>query len=308
MRTKYNAKITGILIGVIVIMSILGLGALHMFREINEEKYFTVEEVNEIQVTMSSAPVHIIRTKLSDKIKFHYYGKSMQELKLSADIKNSTLVVAAKRKIDGPIPENMFLDIYIPEDYEKNLSIKISSGVVKMDSLNLANFTLNTSSGGLEAESLNAGEISINTSSGKVNIKKLDAKELEIKGSSSAINIDECIAKEARVETSSGSVNLRNSNGNFNLKGTAANVLIAYKEFENQNISVVTTAGNVTLELPSTAEFLLEAKTTTGKIQSDFSANTVGDIDKRRIVVQIGTKKNIVSLQTSTGSIKILKK
>lgn len=308
MKTKFNRKVIAILIGVIAIMGIsLGLGALHRFREINEEKYFTLEEVNDIQVTMSSTPVHIIRTEASDKVKFHYYGKSMQELKLSADINNKALVVATKRKIDGPIPEDMFLDIYIPENFEKNLSIKISSGVVKMDSLNLANFTLNTSSGGLEAEQLNAEKISITTSSGKLNIKKLNVKELEIKGSSSAINIDECVAKETRAEISSGSITLKNSSGNFNFKGTAGNVLVGYKEFDNQNITVSTTSGKITVELPGNAEFLMNAKTVTGKIQSDFPINTVGNTDKKQIVGQVGTKNNQVLLQTTTGSIHILK-
>lgn len=305
---KFNRKVIAILIGVIAIMSIsLGVGALHLFKEINEEKYFTVEEVNDIQVTMSSTPVHIIRTAASDKVKFHYYGKSMQELNLSADINNKALVVETKRRIDGPIPEDMFLDIYIPEDYKKDLFIKISSGVVKIDSFDLASFTLDTSSGGLEAEQISAEKVSIITSSGKLNIKKLKAKKLEIKGSSSAISIDECVAKETRAETSSGSITLKNSSGNFDFKGSAGNVLVGYKEFDNQNIAVSTTSGKVTVELPGNAEFLIDAKTTTGKIQSDFPINTVGNTDKKQIVGQVGTKNNQVSLQTTTGSIHILK-
>jgi hypothetical protein len=83
-------------------------------REINEEKNFIAKDFNEIQVTMSSTPAHIIRTKASDKVKIHYYGKSMQELKLSADIKDSTLIVAANREIDGPIPE-ICIWIYISQ-------------------------------------------------------------------------------------------------------------------------------------------------------------------------------------------------
>jgi lia operon protein LiaG len=306
-KTKFNIKVILIPIGVIVIMSILGLGTLQMFREINEEKHFTVEAVNDIEVTMSSTPVHIIRTDASDKINVHYYGKSMQELKLTSEINNKTLVVAVKRKIDGPIPEDMFLDIYIPEDYNKNLFIKISSGVVKMDSLNLASFTLNTSSGGLEAEPLNVGRISINTSSGKVNIQKLEAKDLGIIGSSSAINIDECIAGKAKIVTSSGSITLKNCDGNFDFNGTAGNILVAYKEFENQTVNIATTSGRVTLELPSTAEFLIDAKTVTGRIQSDFPINAAGNANNKQIVGQVGTKRNTVLLQTSTGSIKILK-
>ncbi|MCO1603790.1 DUF4097 family beta strand repeat-containing protein [Desulfosporosinus nitroreducens] len=305
MKIKFNKKVLIIVIGVIVIMSLLGLGVLSSYREIKEEKCFTMEEINEIQVTMSSAPVHIIRTKASKEVKVQLHGKAKQEIKLAAEIDNKTVVVGAKRKYELPIPEDLFLDIYIPEEYGGNLSIKTSAGIVKLDSFNLASFILNTSSGGLEAEQLNAEKVSINTSSGKLKIKRLDVAELKIKGSSSEINIDECITKEARMEISSGSVTLKNSSGNFDLKGTAGDVLIAHKEFENQNINIETTAGNVTLELPETAEFLVEAKTSSGKFQSDFPINTT---DKKDIKGQIGTKDNKISLKTSSGSINILKK
>lgn len=306
MKIKFNMKI--IVIGVIVIiMGILGLSSLITLREINEEKLFNMEEINEIQVNMTSEPVHIIRTESSNEIKFHLYGKSAQEIKLVSEINNKTVVVGAKRQHKAPMPEDMFWEIYIPKEYGGNLSIKILSGSVKMDSFHLANFTLSTSSGKLEAEKLNAEKITINTSSGKLNIKKLDAKELEITGLSASINIDECIAKEARMETTSGSITLKNSSGNFNLKGQSGKVMVAYSDFEDQNINIVTKLGSVTLELPRTAEFFIEAKTSTGRLQSDFPINTMGNTDKRKIEGQIGTKNNKVLIQTSIGSIKILK-
>lgn len=303
MKTKPNKSVIVIVIGVIVIMGILGLGALS-FKEINEEKSFAMEEIDEIQVTMSNVPVHFIRTETSNEVRFHLYGKSMQEIKLAAEMSGKTVAVAAKRKIDGPIPEDMFFEVFLPANYEKNLSVKTSAGVVKMDSFDLASFTLNTSSGGLEAEQINAEKISITTSSGKLNIKKLDAQELKLKGSSSAINVDECTAKQAGIETSSGAITLKNSSGSFDFKGTAGNVTVSYKEFEDQNVKVETSTGSVTVELPGTAEFLLDANTSTGKIRCDFPINTAG----KKVEGQIGTKSNKVSLKTTTGSINILKK
>jgi DUF4097 and DUF4098 domain-containing protein YvlB len=299
-----------IVIGVIAIMSIsFGLGSLSLVREINEEKYFTMEEINEIQVNLASEPVHIIQTETSNEVKINFHGKAMQEIKLASEIHNKILVVKAQRKYEKmPIYEDVVMDICIPTEYGKNLTINTSSGNIKIGSLDLANFTLNTSSGKLEAEKINAEKISMNTSSGSLNIKKLDGKELEIKGKSSAVNIDECLVKEGRVETSSGSITLKNSSGNFDLKGSSGTVLLTCKEFGNQNINIETSSGGVTLELPSTAEFLIEAKTSSGKFQSDFPIKTVGNTNKKSIDGQIGMKNNKVVLQTSSGSMKILKK
>lgn len=288
MKTRFNKKVMVIVIGVIVIISILVLGGLNMMREINEEKSVSMDEISTIQVDMTSVGVHIIREEASNEVKVDFHGKAMQEIKLVSKIENKTLFVTVQRQHENlPLYEDVVLDVYIPKEYTKNLSIKMLSGYVKIDSINIENFTLDTSSGKLEAEQLKADKISINSSSGKLEIKKIDTEILDIKGKSSAIKIDECIANEAGIETSSGKV------------------LVSYKEFENQNINIATSSGSVTLEFPETAEFLVEAKTSSGKFKSDFPIKTT---DKKDIKGQVGTKNNKVSLKTSSGSISILKK
>lgn len=288
MKTRFNKKVMVIVTGVIVITSMLVLGGLNMMREINEEKSVSMKEINSIQVDMKSESVHIIRTEASNQVQANYHGKAMQEIKLVSEIDNNTFFVKVQRKHENlPIYEDAVLDLYIPKEYTKDISIKMLSGDVKIDSLNLSNFTFDTASGKLKAESIDAEKISITSSSGGINIKSIDTKVFKMVGESSAINIDECIAKKAEIETSSGKV------------------LVSYKEFEDQNITIATSSGSVTLELPETAKFFVEAKTSSGKFKSDFPINTT---NKKDIRGQIGTKNNKISLKTSSGSISILKK
>ena len=291
MKTKSRKKIIIIVVGMIVIMSALGLKGVNMMREINEEKSVSMDEINTIQVDMTSVGVHIIRTEASNKVNVNFHGKAMQEIKLVSETDNKILFIKVQRKHENlPLYEDVVLDVYIPKGYTKNLSIKMLSGDVKIDSFNLANFTLDTSSGKLEAEQLEADKITINSSSGNLDIKKLGAKKMEIKGKSSSVNIDECIVNETGIETSSGKV------------------LVSYREFDDQNINIETLSGSVTLKFPDTAEFLVEAKTSTGKILSDFQIKENGSTDKKKMDGKVGTKNNKVILQTSSGSIKILKK
>jgi DUF4097 and DUF4098 domain-containing protein YvlB len=163
----------------------------------------------------------------------------------------------------------MLMDVYIPEDYGKNLLTKTTSGVVRVDPINLTAFDISTSSGGLEAEKLTAEKINVNSTSGNLNIKELDSRELKIRGSSS-------------------------------------DVMITCKEFNNQNIDIKTTSGNVTLELPGTAEFLYKIITTSGKFKSDFLINKSENTSKINLEGQLGNRSNKVSLQASSGNIAIL--
>lgn len=310
MKLKSNKKIIIIVIGVIVIMGILGLGASRMLKEINEEKSVTIDEINEMQVNMDTVPVHFIETEKDSDAKMHLHGKVMADIKIITEISDKTLIVKLQRTSKIPLYEDFVLDIYIPKKYANNFSINTSSssGCISADSLDVLNFTFNTHSGIVKAETLIADKFSIDTASGNVDVNKINANQLEIKGKSSAINIDECIAEQSKIETSTGSITLNNSNGILGVKTVSGKVSVAYKDFENQEVNIESSSGNVTLELPSSAEFLIKAKSSTGKIQSDFQINENGNTDKKKLDGKVGTKNNRVILQTSSGSIKILKK
>jgi len=270
MKIKFSKKkiIIGIILIGVIIMGILGIKSLTSTREINEEKSFSLENIKEIQVSMLNEAVHIIRTEAGVEVKFHLYGKTTKETKLISECDKAKIVVKENRSKCG-LFEELYLDIYVPQDYNKSLSIKVSSGNMKMDSLNLSNF-------------------SFNSTSGKMDIEKITTDKLELVSTSGDISINDCTAKEATIKTSSGKA------------------VISYKQFENVNIK--TSSGDIIVEFPSTAEFLLKAQTNAGKIQNDFSANTVGSAEKRKIEGQIGKKSNGVTLKSSAGDISILKK
>ncbi len=116
---------------------------------------------------------------------------------------------------------------------------------------------------------MNADTVFINATSGKINIKELDSKELTVKGSS-------------------------------------ADVLINCKEFNIENVTIGTTSGDITLELPRTAEFSYNVIAANRKIKSDFPINSV-QASKKNLLGQIGNKNNKGSLQVTSGDIAILK-
>jgi lia operon protein LiaG len=276
-------------LGVLAIAGIiLGIGVKQM-REISDEKSLNIQGIDEILVTMTSAQVHLIREETGYEVRFHYYGISLQEIKLVAENSNQTLSVSAKRKYAflGTVGDTR-LDIFLPANYQQKMRIKTSSGKVIVDSLDLAEFTLTTSSGGLEAENINAGRVTLNASSGKLSIRRLSADELELKGTSSSVNIGECIVKGTRIKTTSGSV------------------AVTYREFENQNVAIDTTSGSVTLGLPDTAGFSIDAKMTPGKFRSDFQFGS-GTSTASKISGQTGTPDSTISVHAAGGQIEIVK-
>jgi lia operon protein LiaG len=302
MKTNFLILLFGI--GGIIIMSVSGIFGL-WHREINEEKTFAIDEINEIQVQLNTYPVHVIRAEAGSDVKFHLYGTAIQEVKLSAELDHQTAFVQAIHQLKGYLPNNLVLDVYIPEDYEKNLSIDITTGRVRLDDVKLANFSLHTTTGGLEAGQLIAENMNIATTTGGIRINAIEINQLEIIGRTGAVNLDDCVVERAKIQTTTGGVTVKNGVGNFNIEASTGDVLLNYKDFTDQSVSINTTTGGITLQLPADAEFSLQAQNTTGRLQSDFPVNRISD---HEMAGQIGTKSNPVILKCSTGSITVLKK
>jgi lia operon protein LiaG len=285
MKKKLSTKellIVIILIGVIVIMSIFGTRVFAPTIEINDEKSFSLEEITSLQVDMTKEQIRIIQTQ-TNEVKIHYHGISKQELKLSAETNDGTIIVSSTRTTNL-IYEDMYVDIYLPENFNKKIIIQATSGSVTSEKAQADNFSITTTSGSITLNNC-IGTFDLETNTGGVTLNGCEG------------NLD--------LKTRSGKVILQDCIGNLDLETSSGNVSVTYKAFEEQDINIVTTSGGIQLQLPDTAEFLLDAKTSTGKLQSDFPVNM--DVGKK-MAGQVGTVSNQIVLQTSTGSISILKK
>lgn len=272
MKSLYSKKklLIGIILIGVIIMGIFGVTALISSREINDVRSFSQGNIGEIQILMENEAVHVIRAEAGGELKFHLYGKAKTDVKLIFGNDNEKLVVNDNRGLIRPL-NKLSLDIYIPEGYSKKLSIKVTSGDVKIDPANLSGF-------------------SVNSSSGEIVVKKIVAAELVLKSTSGVINVTECTAKDTKIEATSGKVN------------------ISYSQFEIGNVNIKTSSGNINVNLPGTAEFLLKAQTDSGNIQNDFAFSPGDSNDKKKIEGQIGKKGNKVTLKCASGNIAILKK
>lgn len=263
-------------------MGIFGTRVLAPTIEVNDEKSFSLEGITSLKVDMTKEQICIIQTQ-TNEVKVHYHGKSKQELKLS-DETNDGIIVVSSTRTTNLMYEDMYVDMYLPENYDKQIIVQATSGSVTSEKAQADKFSITTTS----------GSISLNNCVGT----------FDLETNTGGATLSEC-AGPLDLKTRSGSVTLQKCIGNLDLETSSGNVSVIYKEFGEQDINIVTTSGTIQLKLPDTAEFLLEAQTSTGKLKSDFPIN----IDSgKKMTGQVWTKSNQIVLQTSTGSIGILKK
>ncbi|MBU3093616.1 DUF4097 domain-containing protein [Clostridium sp. CF011] len=254
---------------------------------IDATKEFSKGNIKTINVETVSTDVNIITTK-EDKIRVHFYGnsnskKSAPHLEAFANGDDLDVLIKYPGKIFGiNINTKINLDIYVPENYKKDLKINTTSGDVIIGDLRLDKFKFDTTSGDAKINLLTANETIFEGTSGKVNVKSLLSKKNEFKTTSG----------DTKIENITGDILGQSVSGWFKFK---------YKDFNN-DINIDTTSGDVELRLPKKSEFKLDFDSTSGDLRNDFPITVTGEADKHEIKGDVGNGNKIIKINTTSGN------
>ena len=240
---------------------------------IDEVKTFNnIGKLKEIYIHSVSSNVSVFSTEEEDvKIHFHGISAAESEKKLPELITN---IEGSQLKIEIEYPKalfynaNLFLDVYVPQDYLENVSIDTVSADVDISNLDTNNFQCKTVSGDLKIKSLGSDNLILKTTSGEMNI-------MDFIGNLEADSV-------------SGDINAR------------------YKVFDN-NADIKTISGKVKIGLPENAEFYLKTNTVSGEVDTDFPITIISFGKMNQLEGTVGTGDNSIIIDTVSGDIYINK-
>lgn len=237
---------------------------------LKEETYENTFET--IKIKAYPAKVEIKKSE-NNKIKVMVYAEKnnaeieTSEKELYIDVTSKKCNIACfNRKISK-------IELYIPENYDKELKIEGTSGDIKISEFKNMNVEINQSSG--DTEITNVKNAIINASSGDIKIDTI-IENAELKTSSGDITADKI-----------GIANLKTSSGDIELK-------------EAQTASITTTSGDIKV---NTIEESAELETTSGDITANKITNA--KIKTSSGEIELGNVKEYIEAETSSGDIKI---
>jgi len=239
---------------------------------IDEVNTFGIYQLKEIYIHSVSSDVSVFSTD-EEEIKIHFYDRTALKSE-KASPKLITNLEGSKLKIEIEYPKVIFynadvvLDIYIPQDYTRNINIDAVSADVDISNLDINNFQCKTVSGDLKIKSLGSDNLTLNTTSGEVNI-------MDFTGN-------------LKADSVSGDINVR------------------YGVFDN-NIDVKTISGKVEIDLPQYAEFYLKTNTVSGEIFAKFLITIISFNKMKQLEGTVGTGDNRIIIDTVSGDIYINK-
>lgn len=178
--------------------------------------------------------------------------------------------------------------LYIPKNYDKDLSIENSSGNIKfLSAVKLNDLKYTGHSGNVEGNyEIQTNEISFHVSSGNIRFQKLKTNSYDIVSSSGNIQVDS-ISGSGKVQATSG------------------NIKVQYDDIKEYS-SVEASSGNIHLNVPEGLSFEFNGNCSSGNIHSNFDINKDREAKTASAKVGNGPYKKI-DAKVSSGNINIVK-
>ncbi len=289
-------KILGIvfmMIGVFILIGAIGsLNIGNWFGSQNEKtKSISLDRIEQIEIDSASANINIIPEDRED-LQVNLNSENIDRIDFSVDRRGDKVRIDLDMKWFHwfGFSHKTTLDIYIPEEYNENVSIDLKSGRLDFNGQSKSDpFTLN--------------ELDLDMSSGNVELSNIHANRFLFDGSSGKVDTDWVTTNKGTFELTSGDIQIDHYFGELDVNITSGRFTAQLEEL-NGPIKIDATSGNVTLHLPESPNFTLEGRVKSGNIRSKFKLQDA-IVEDRIVRGSYGTGKHMIDLYATSGNITI---
>jgi hypothetical protein len=182
------------------------------------------------------------------------------------------------------------VEVYLPVSYRNAVTIKATSG--KIDA----------------AGELICGNIAIENSSGDILLNAVTTESARFKTRSGRIAAGP-VSGEVSAESSSGRIELDMAGGALTAKATSGSIRCTVSE-NTGGISLTTSSGSVTLNVPQTLGFNFSSRTSSGSVSTPFPGKLFSPVSDRHTVQGVVNSESAeavpaINIRTTSGSVRV---
>lgn len=243
------------------------------------------EKIEEIEVDISSISTTVIPEDRDD-IKAELKGKGEVHVSKSGD----TVEVTYERGFFNwswlPFFNNSKLTVYIPEDYNRDMSLRVGSGHLEF-----------------AGSKMELKELTVEVHSGNVHLQEIVVNKLDQDVASGNSKLENITAESGEIEVRSGNVTLEKYTGKLDAEINSGRLKATIADLTD-TIDVRVNSGLLDLDVPNDADFTLNGKVNSGYISSDLSLDD-SVRDKKEVRGKHGAGTHEVNIKVNSGKASI---
>lgn len=165
-----------------------------------------------------------------------------------------------------------------------------------------------TISGSLKIEGV-VGDVQAKTTSGAIEIRDVEGESIVADSTSGKVTLEE-VEGIIEAHSVSGRVKIEEGKGAAkSIRTTSGSIWVELKDVTGpvSKMLLTSVSGDVTLLLPKDISADVDAKTTSGRIRSEFKITVESEIEKRSLKGTIGAGGITITLKTTSGDISLEK-
>jgi DUF4097 and DUF4098 domain-containing protein YvlB len=240
----------------------------------------------------------------------------IRQIEKNPPIEQTGNAIRVGRFADGSLSRNVSITYDVTVPAQASVTARNGSGAIEINDLGgpvdattgsggitigriAGRVAASTGSGGIEVSG--AGSLTAKTGSGSIRATAVAGDATASSGSGS-VRIDLTGKGNVDVSSSSGSVAVTGVNGAAQVSTSSSRLEVQGRPSGPWNVR--SSSGHVTLSLPPDAAFDLDARVSSGKIETAHPITMKGTVDKRWLQGQVRGGGPLVTVRTSSGGIR----
>jgi DUF4097 and DUF4098 domain-containing protein YvlB len=163
------------------------------------------------------------------------------------------------------------------------------------------NVRASTGSGHIELEG-SGGSVLARTGSGSIRAMAVTG-DLEVRTGSGRVSVSQTAQGRTEVTTGSGNITVSDAHGPVQLRAASGNVAVDGEPAGSWIVG--TSSGNISVHVPANATFDLDARSRSGKIESEHPITLIGHVSRRQLRGQVRGGGPHIDVSTASGAIRI---
>lgn len=232
---------------------------------------FDVDDFNSIGLDYDADDIYVLESNQAKVVLKEYMNENRESYYAKTSLKNGKLLITEGKRPRRSSFES-YIEIYIPENITKNLSLHSTSGTIRSEIALLVpgDFSVDTTSGTVEISNVKASVIKAASANGSLSFNNIEAEKIDVQTVNATTLMKE-INGTILYQSKGGKLTASQLSGSGSFHASGDGSLDISYVVVTGDISGYSKNGTLTVTVPDSLAFQFSAVTKQGSIKTSFS-------------------------------------